>query len=106
MKISKYFYADIILALTFLSKLFIADVYYKFVFLTVTIAYVTLVIYELLVIKKFSFSIPKFPGIINEFLVLVVLFLFLSDLTQISSLWILIFTVVFVFKFFFNEKKV
>lgn len=105
MKISKYFYIYIGLALMMISTLILHSLYIKYVFILIMGFLLSFLVYDFFN-RKLSFSLPKITDLIWELFILFAIFYNLKDVFELNSIYFIIFIVLYTIKIFFTQKNI
>ena len=103
MKISKYFYVYVAMALFFFSLIFIEEENGKVFFVVLTLLFSISLLYDVLK-GRLVFKKPNLFVLIIDLLIILGSLFNLSELFGIANVFIMIFTISFLLKIFFVER--
>jgi hypothetical protein len=104
MKISKYFYLYISLAILFVTFLFFNEKTTKFLFMIITILFVVVLLYDFLN-RNLIYRKPNLFSLSLDILVLIGQIYCLSNYFNLINIFVISFVISFVFKMFYVEKS-
>jgi hypothetical protein len=104
MKISKYFYLYISLAILFVTFLFFNEKATKLFFIIITILFVVVLLYDFLN-RNLVYRKPTLFNLSLDILVLIVQIYCLSNYFNLINIFVISFVVSFILKMFYVEKS-
>lgn len=103
MKISKYFYIYLGLALMMISTLILSNLYVKYIFILIMGFLLSFLVYDFFD-RKLSFSLPKIADLMWELFILFVIYYNLNDVFELNSIYLILFIVLYTIKIFFTPR--
>lgn len=103
MKVSKYLYVYLSLALLLVSSLFLEERKVKTLFIIITILLFLVLIYDF-ISRNLIYKRPSFLSLSFDILVLAILLICLSDVFDLRNVFVVAFIISYILKMFYLEK--